>query len=151
MTDPLLSKIKKLKEKEDELSKELENIKKQKEKEQEEVEKELSETLKELLIEEKKRFEESKKKEVIDDFINQEQVNMPQINESQSLDDSLYESLKTVTEKPYNLWSNNEKEFVSNVSYQIDKLKDSYSQTIQDVVGRTENLLKKDEDKKYIV
>jgi hypothetical protein len=148
MNDTLLSKIETLKQQEKKIAEEIAELEDKKSKQKEDLQKQLNDTLKELLLEEKKRFLEAQKNDSIDDFLNQTQDVAEKLS-MQSIDTSIYDSIKSVTEKPYDLWSSSEKEFVENVSYQLNKLKDSYSDN--NVVLRTESLLKKDNDDLYRV
>ena len=154
MSDTLLDKIKNLKKREQEISEELKKEEQRKEEEKKNLQSELQSTIKELLLEEKKKFEETQKKDSIDKFIQdtpnpQEDPNNPA--NMQTIENSLYSSIKSVTQKPYELWSQNEKDFVENVSYQVSKLKNNYLSSQDDELVRVESLLKKDYDQLYRV
>ncbi len=155
MSDSLLDKINNLRKREVELAEELKEAEKKKEEEKQELQKELQDTIKELLLEEKKRFEESQKTDSIDNFLQENpedrQFSNNQTKEANDFDNSLYNSLKKVTDKPYDVWSQTEKNFVENVSYQLNKLKSTYSVEQDLSMFRAEKLLKMDEDKKYRV
>lgn len=151
MSKTLINKIEELKKKEKALADELNELEQKKESEKSNLQKQLNDTLKELLLEQKKQFEESQKKESIDSFLETQDAENNQSTSIFDLDDTLYESVKSVTEKPYDLWADPEKEFVQSLTYQIDKLKTSYGGQEQEVMARTSSLLKSDDDKKYIV